>query len=1082
MRNQLGIFLCLIFMAACSPNEEGKVTPFNSDSAVNFTELSVKESGLDFNNQLKSDTKLNIFEYLYYYNGGGVGVGDFDNDGLEDIFFTANQTADKLYKNLGSLQFKEISAAAGIQNDNTWSSGVAVVDIDNDKDLDIYVSKVAPFSKSATHNLLYINDGTGQFTEQSKSFGLDFSGYGTQALFLDFDLDGDVDVYLVNHSVHSVASFGDTRRRKKSDPLAGDRLFQNQLAQGKSTFIDVTETAGIFSSSLGYGLSGAIHDFNDDGYPDIYVCNDFHENDYLYLNNKNGTFKESISEFFPQTSKFTMGIDVADINADGQLDVFTTDMLPWDKEVAMRSAGEDAEKVFEIRESLGFETQYARNHLHINEQDRFVDLALFTKTYATDWSWAVLCQDFDHNGLNDLFITNGIVKRPNDLEYMKFLNKQGQMLEDEITEEELKQTLDIMPTQKLTNVLFQQNAPLDFSDIQNAFVGQPTFSNGAAYADFDLDGDLDLVTNNIDQTASLYRNDTNNPKYISFKFDNNKSTLGASVTVKGENIAITKVNYTVRGFQSSSTQLLHFPLTATSTVDSVIVSWPDRKVKLIRNLELNQTHLLSPEMGESFNQNKSFAKNKLPFEISNLPLQHLDNEYADYDHDILIPEKLSSEGPTIHAADFNGDGVKDLYVGGGRFAEAKLLLGKSNGQYKEQENLDFKKDAKHEDVAATSLDFDGDGDLDLYVVSGGNDVTETNPLLQDRLYLNDGKGNLKRLPISLPFTNGSTISTGDINGDGFPDLFVGARSIPNAYGLSPYSFLLSNKGGFGLEMIWKKRLGMVTDSKMLDLDGDDDIDLVISGDWMSILVGLNNGESLDFENEFAKSIQPYKGLWNCLAFEDLNDDGIQDIVAGNAGMNFKWTASEDVPTWLYVFDIDKNSSTESFIFNSYFDQYMPFHALDRMIEQVPALKKDFINYPKFAEVESIDQLTNAEPVETKQLTELRSILFISGKNGYKHQPLADEFQYTAIKDAEVWNDQLIILGNEDRFIAELGANNGWPVMVAEINKGDKISISNPKTLDLDPTLATRQLIVINKSQAVFTVDQSKPFLLNRRAK
>ena len=1076
MRDQLWIFLCLIFIGACSTDEQ--VQTQDKSTPSNFTELSAAETGIEFNNQLKSDTALNIFEYLYYYNGGGVGIGDFDNDGLEDIFFTANQGPDQLYKNLGSLKFEDVSAVSGIKTNNTWSSGVAVIDIDQDKDLDIYVSKVAPIATGETHNLLYINDGTGKFTEQSKKFGLDFSGYGTQALFLDYDLDGDVDVYLINHSVHSVRSFGDTRRRAKADPLAGDRLYQSQIAQGSPTFKDVTQSAGIASSALGYGLSGAINDFNDDGYPDIYVCNDFHENDYLYLNNQDGTFKESISTYFPHTSKFTMGIDVADINTNGQMDLFTTDMLPWDKEVAMRSAGEDSEKVFNIRESLGFGTQYARNHLQVKKEHGYVDLALFTKTYATDWSWAVLSQDFDHNGLNDLFITNGIVKRPNDLEYMKFLNKQGQMLEDGINENELKQTLDIMPSQKLKNVLFQQNAPLKFSDVHSSLLGQPTFSNGAAYADLDLDGDLDLITNNIDQPASVYRNNKTNPQYIAFKMSNNKATLGAKVTLKGEKTNLTKVHYTVRGYQSSSTQNLHFPLQSGSTVDSVLVTWPNGKVKLIKNLALNQIHELTPEMGEVINLKINQAKVS-PFEISTLTTLHLDNEYADYDHDILIPEKLSNEGPAIHAADFNGDGIKDLYIGGGRFAEAKLLLGKSNGKYQEKDNIDFRKDAKHEDVAASALDFDQDGDLDLYVVSGGNDVKETNPFLQDRLYLNDGKGNLKRLPISLPFTNGSTISTGDINGDGFPDLFVGARSIPNAYGLSPYSFLLTNKGGFGLEMVWKKRLGMVTDSDMIDLDGDNDLDLLITGDWMSILVGLNDGENIDFENSYAKSLAPYQGLWNCLAFEDLNGDGIQDIIAGNVGQNFKWTASEDQPTSLYVLDVDNNSSTEPFIFNSYFGKYMPFHSLDRMIEQVPALKKDFISYPKFAKVEEIGQLTTAEFVEKKQLTEMRSILFLSNENGYQHQPLDQAFQQTSIKDAVFWNDELIMLGNEDRFIAELGANSGWPVLVAKINKGEELSISNPYTLDLDPSLATRQLIVVDKDKVVLTANQSKPFLIKR---
>lgn len=1081
----LTYFLFLILLITSCQKEQNNSGALNpSPSTTLFEEKDNKTTGLTFSNDLNPDTTNNILEYLYYYNGGGVAIGDINNDGLEDVLLTANESADKLFLNKGGLKFEDITSKSGITANENWSTGAIMDDVNGDGLLDIYICKVAPLSGNSTHNLLYINNGDATFTEAAQQYGVDFSGYSTQASFFDYDLDGDLDMYLLNHSVHSVRSYGKISKRKEQDELAGDRLYENKLNESIGTFVDVTESTGIYSSALGYGLGLITTDINKDGYPDIYVGNDFHENDYIYLNNGDKTFTESMASLLNHSSKFTMGVDVADMNNDGVLDIFTTDMLPYDEKVALKSGGEDTDQVFNIRKEFGFEDQYARNHFQLQlPEQRFSDIALMTNTYATDWSWSVLLQDFDNNGQSDIFISNGIVKRPNDLDYINFVNQMSNKPNEQLTATELAQFLNKMPAQKLHNLLFLQDGDLAFSEISQSKIGSPTFSNGAAYADFDKDGDLDIIVNNINQAVSLLENKTNvSTNFIAFQL-----VGGKGETLKGTRVELysgTKRQIrqytTTRGYQASSTHYLHFGLGQEMTIDSVVIIWPDRSKSVMGKLPINQYHTLEKTANSIAYKYPKASKLKI---LSVFPLKHTENKFEDYNADKLIPELLSREGPAVVYADFNQDGKEDLFIGGARYQEPSLFFRGAKGFVRQAKSMDFKRDAKYEDVAAAAIDFDKDGDLDLYVVSGGNDEKELNKDLEDRLYLNDGKGNLKRLPISLPHTNGSTVAVGDFDKDGFDDLFIGARSIPASYGLSPYSFILKNKEGFGVDLIHKERYGMVTYSQWVDIDKDDDLDLVFCGDWMNISVLENRGDGTLVNKSQALGLGESAGLWNTLYFKDLNNDGQLDIIAGNAGTNFKWKATPEQPVKLYVLDVDENGQSEPFIFHHFFGDYMPFMSLDKLRSQVPSVKKQFVNYEaytKIRDIEDFEQATLEKIAESKQITELRSMVYLSKNGQYEGIPLPKEAQMSSIQGMTMnERGELIFVGNHQNYLTELGrnmGNSGGVLADFDVASGH---FPTYDFLSLPANLNPRSITPIGNNEYFIACNDSEQYILKR---
>ena len=1062
----------LLFMFCC--NKLDKI----DESSIKFRTLNPSDTGINFKNKLTYNTKVNIIEYLYYYNGGGVAVGDINNDGLEDIYFSGNQVSDRLYLNLGNLKFQDITPTSGIKTDNSWSNGVSFEDVNNDGYLDIYVCKVGPLSPKGTHNLLYINNKNMTFTESSPELGLNFSGFSTHSTFLDYDKDGDLDMYLMNHAIHTVRSYGSSKKRNETDELSGDKFFENRLNEKEKKFIDVTKESKIYNSPLGYGLALTTTDFNNDGWLDIYVGNDFHENDYLYLNNKDKTFTESIKNSMSHTSHFTMGVDVADLNQDGKLDVFTTDMMPYDPKILLKSGGEDLDKISRIKKDLGFEQQFSRNHMQINKgNNTFSEVAIQTNTHATDWSWGVLLQDFDSDGRDDIFISNGILKRPNDLDYINYLSNVDFREYNNSRQDVIKKKLiDKMPTLKIPNLFFKNNGNLNFEKVNSSYTGIPSYSNGAAYADLDLDGDLDIVLNNLNSEASVIENLTEKSNFISIKLVGNTKypvTRGSRINVYLNNKKLVKEDIITRGFQSSSSHNVFFGLGKNKKIDSLLIRWPDghKETKMIKNI--NQSVTISKGDYSLKNEDKVKIKKTNNFQIKYLPIKHKETDYYDYEKERLIPERLSFEGPAVVKADFNDDGYEDFFMGGAKFQRGKIFLSTKNKGFKEIKNFDLQKDNQYEDTDAAVFDIDKDGDLDLYVVSGGNEYKESDKNYMDRVYLNDGLGNFTRLQISLPRTNGSSVSVSDFNNDGYDDLFLGSRSITGFYGLSPYSFIMLNNGDNTLSPIEQQRYGMVTDSKWVDINSDGKEDLILAGDWMPITV-LIQEDDLKFTNKTEKyGLSKTNGLWNVVDIKDFNKDGRIDIIAGNAGTNFKWKPSFKKPVKLYLDDFDDNLQPDPIIFYDFFGKYVPFPTKDKLDKQLPYLKKKFTNYNNFSNISDIKSLTGKaenDIMEIKYIYDLESSIFINEEGGFKKYALPPSAQLSSIEDFKFLknSNDIIYVGNFTKYVTELGFSSANPGGLLQDLDIVNMNFNKIKNLPLPINTDFKEILGFDKNYLLFS--------------
>ncbi|BAO76730.1 VCBS repeat-containing protein [Winogradskyella sp. PG-2] len=943
MKKTTVTIVAIFLLLACS---DDTVKP-TSKSTFLLNQLSKKDSGIDFANLVSEDAEHSIINYIYYYNGGGVASGDINNDGYPDLFFVSNTGDNKLYINKGDLKFEDISEKANISGEASWQTGVTMVDINNDGLMDIYVCAVSGLLDFTGHNELFINNGDGTFTEKAKDYGLDFEGYSTQAYFFDYDKDDDLDVYIVNHAVHTTLSHGRADLRYKRAPLVGDVLLNN--SNGK--FTDVSEKANIFGGVNGYGLSASIADFNNDGWDDIYVCNDFHEDDYYYLNNQDGTFKESLGEAFSTISRFSMGSDATDINGDGYQDLMTLDMLPKNERVLKETEGDDAMFNMQVHlKKLGYKDQYSRNMLQLNNSgDYFEETAFLNKVADTDWSWSPLFADFNNDGHQDLFISNGILRRPNGLDFKKYVSSafKGRTQEDGL--KWLFNSINEMTSGKVTNEIFEGNSK-NFKSKTGVWIeDKPNLSNGSIYIDLDRDGDLDIVTNNFGETAGLYENTINGSKnYIALDFEykgQNIEGIGLKAIVYNNGKHQLKQLFKSRGFLSSLDSNLHFGLNEASSIDSIQIIWPNNEYQTIINPEVNKNLVIRyASKNESYNYNY-LLDSKSTFKKENLiDFTHKEDNYNDFVEEKLIPYKISTFGPALAKADFDGNGFEDIFIGNSSGEASKLYLN-SGSKFTRSSQPVFEDDIVYEDNDAVFFDADNDGDIDLYVASGINE-SKNKIYLEDRLYINE-KGvftkSENQIPVNPLVT--TTINALDYDSDGDIDLFVGNLADANDYGKRVSSNLLVNdgKGNFSIDSNFELS-SKVTSAFWKDINGDNVKDLLISTEWDAPKLYINNNGKLKLI-EIPKSLN---GLWQSICTFDMDNDGDQDILLGNWGLNTKFNLNFDGPLIMYHSDYDENGVPETLIAYNKNGKYYPMNSKDELAAQMNVINKIYKNHKSYA--------------------------------------------------------------------------------------------------------------------------------------
>ena len=1041
------LLIGVIALTSCGHPAENKGEGGTSSNAL-FTLLTPEQTHVDFSNTLTEGLNTNVLMYEYFYNGGGVATGDLNGDGLLDIYFTGNMTDNKLYLNKGHMQFTDITTAADVAGrPGPWKTGVTMADVNGDGKLDIYVCYSGNLKAEKRQNQLFINggndkDGVPHFTEQAQQYGLADAGYSTQAVFFDYDRDGDLDMFLLNHSPIQLPVLDEvntTAILKKSDSPNGVRLYKND----NNIFKNVTQQAGISSSDLTYGLGAGIADINGDGWPDIYISNDYTIPDFLYINNGDGTFTNKLQTSVGHTSQFSMGNNVSDINNDASPDIFTLDMLPEDNHRQKLLFAPDNYEKFGLTLRTGFYYQYMRNMLQVNNGNgTFSETGQLSGISNTDWSWAPLFADYDNDGWKDLFVTNGYTRDFTNMDFVKYM---GDFLKDRrLMRKDIYTLVQQMPSSQVKSYLFKNNGNLTFTNTSAAWgITQSSNSNGAVYADLDNDGDLDLVTNNINQPAFIYQNESDkqvNNHYLQLKLNGaakNTQGVGAKVTIYIKNKKQYLEQMPSRGFQSSVSPILHFGLGKDHEVDSLRIVWQQGKEQVLKNIKANQELTLEEKNAVNTSLLPKPVKPVFAEVASPINNKQEKNAINDFKRQPLMVNPLSFTNPCMIKGDVNADGLEDVYVGGSSGKSGTLYIQQAGGNFAAKSQPAFEADKKSNDGDAVFLDANGDGKPDLYVASGGYDnYTADDPLLQDRLYLNDGKGNFTKAKDALPSmrSSKSCVRVADINADGHPDLFVGGRVIPGRYPETPQSYILINdgKGHFTNETAKYnpalQHIGMVTDAAWVDMNGDKKPDLVLVGEWMPVTVLINEGGKL-VNNTKAYFDKPNSGWWNKILIEDFNHDGHPDLIVGNQGLNTQCKASDNEPAEMYYKDFDDNGAVDP-IFCFYIQhQSYPYVSRDELLEQLSIMRPRFPDYKSYADATLTDIFTALElkGADHLQANNLATTLFLSDSKGKLHSsPLPLQAQYspvftiTGLDYDRDGNQDLLLCGNINRARLRLG--------------------------------------------------------------
>lgn len=1006
--------------SACAGGNDAAATKAPPPDGRLFTRLPASYSGVAFTNRVTDTREVNVFTYRNHYNGGGVAIGDLTGDGLPELVLTANERGPTLYLNRGAFRFRDVTEASGIRFNGAWTTGVTMADVNGDGRLDVYVCHAGRDEGRRRANELYINQGVDAdsvptFREMAAALGVADGGYSTQAAFLDYDRDGDLDLFLINNSPRAVSSFGLKNNRNVRDSLGGAKLYRND----GDSFADVSAAAGIYGSEIGFGLGIAVGDVNRDGWPDVYVSNDFFEHDYLYVNRGNGTFEESIEGAMPYSSYFSMGLDISDADNDGWPDVYTTDMLPEDEYRLRTTSSFEGWDVYQAKVQNGYGYQFMRNMLQLNRGNgAFSDIGQIAGVARTDWSWSALLADLDLDGNKDIFVTNGLAKDVTSQDYITSLaNQAAAQAVYEGKQVDYLKLVDAMSSTRIPNYALRNHGDSTFTNEAAAWgLDTPAFSNGAAYGDLDGDGALDLVVNNVNDEAFIYRNNVRTLKpanrYLQVKLTGtgaNRFGVGARVAVWGGGAQFVQELHPTRGFQSSVDYTLTFGVGTRDTVDSVVVVWPDARSSVLRQVATNQRITVRHTESAPTSAAPGATPAPLLADVSSqagIDFVHRENDFVDFDRERLIPKLVSTDGPALAVADVNGDGLDDVFLGGAREQAGEIFVQRRDGRFVRSNAGLFAPDSLSEDVGAVFFDADGDRHPDLYVVSGGSEYSDGASALQDRLYLNDGRGTFHKASDAIPVetTAGSRAAAADYDGDGDVDLFVGGRVVPWHYGAAPKSQLLRNNGRGRFDDVTSSaapelaRAGMVTDATWQDVDKDGRLDLVVVGDWMPMTIFRNAGSGR-LARLNAAGLEKSHGWWNRIAAGDFTGDGRVDFLVGNLGLNTRLHASATEPATMAVKDFDGNGADEQIVATYSDGRSYPLPLRDEIVKAIPPLKARYFNYRDYATQAMADVFPAADlqgAVLHSAYTFATSLVRNNGDGSFTMVPLPREAQFAPV--------------------------------------------------------------------------------------